>query len=75
MVSHMTYIWEILVPSVVNNILLCVDLLRISVEMGVGILIQLVKKADGDCINKLDDDNYTIVGGKGEDDITFLEKD
>ena len=58
-----------------NDILLRVDFLTMSAEKGVVVLIQLVRHANGDCINNFDDDNYTILGGKGEDDSTFLEKD
>ena len=46
-----------------------------SAEEGVVVLIQLVRNANGDCINNFDDDNYTILGRKGEDDSISLEKD
>ena len=59
----------------VNDILLRVDFLTMSVEEGVAVLIQLVRKANGDCNNNLDNDKDTFVGRKGEDDSIFLEKD
>ena len=58
-----------------NYILRRVDFLIMLAEEGVVVLIQLVRNANDDCINNFDDDNYTILGGKGEDDSIFLEKD